>query len=203
MDRKTRGILVGMVLGDGHLQVSKDTRYKNSWKNIFVVKHSEKQRDYIRYKAELLHKHLGGKKPQVHEINNNGFPGYVLYKSDKYFRHLYRRMYKDRIKVITRKVLEMLTDEGLAIWYMDDGSLCAKKRGGKIHAFDLFLNTYCSEEECQEIVKFFKERYGIKFTVSKNKGKFRVRCGTKEARKFIEIVKPYIIPSMLYKVTMR
>ena len=33
--------------------------------------------------------------------------------------------------------------------------------------------------------------FGLKFTLKYNKGLYSIRCGTKSARKFIELIKPY------------
>lgn len=75
---------------------------------------------------------------------------------------------------------------------MDDGGLSQKKRNGKVHANDLILNTHLSKEENQVIIDYFKEEWDIHFTQIKNKNRYRLRCGTREARKFISIVEPYI-----------
>ena len=45
-------------------------------------------------------------------------------------------------------------------------------------------------------------RFDINFTKRFNKGSFTIRCGTFEARKFIDVVQPYIVPSMFYKINM-
>lgn len=38
---------------------------------------------------------------------------------------------------------------------MDDGCLFAKKRNGKIHAWELYLNTYLTDEKNQIIIDYF------------------------------------------------
>lgn len=82
---------------------------------------------------------------------------------------------------------------------MDDGSLVAKKRDGEIHAYDLTISTYCDLQSVNNIIDYFNQEYGITFTVKKNKDKFSVRCGTKQARKFLKIVSPHIVKCMEYK----
>ena len=83
---------------------------------------------------------------------------------------------------------------------MDDGNLAKKKKNGKIHAYELYLNTFVSDEENQTIIDYFKEVWNIKFSKVKNNGGYRLRCGTIEARKFINIIKEYVLPSMQYKI---
>lgn len=74
-----------------------------------------------------------------------------------------------------------------AVLYMDDGSLTAKKRNGKIHAYDLTISIYGEKEECQYLIDKLST-LGMKFTLKLNKGKYSIRCETKSARKFIQYV---------------
>jgi len=203
MNAIKRGVLIGLVLGDGHLRVCRDKRFPNSWHSEFSVTHRASQKEYIEYKAKLLHSILGGKLPKVSLVNNNGKPGYKIYKSHRYFRVLHGWIYKNGRKCFTEKILRWLTPQGIALWYMDNGCLSAKRRNGKVHAYELTLNTYVSEEENRIIAEYFAEAYGIVFTVSKSHGSYRIRCGTKEAKKFIELIRPYIIPCMEYKVAFK
>ena len=196
-------LLLAMSIGDGHLHVAKVKRWKNSWYQSIDIIHSIKQVAYLEHKVELLHKILGGKKPRIIEFNNNGYPGVKTTKSSRWFRYIHPRLYKNRKKVISRKILDKLTPKGIAIWYMDDGGLALKKRNGKIHARELMLNTGLTREENGVLVNYFNEVWKIRFTIAKNNSVTRLRCGTIEAKKFIEIVKPYIIPSMQYKVDMK
>ena len=159
--------------------------------------------EYLQYKANIINSILGGKKNDVKEINNNGYPGCIYSKGNKELKYIYNMIYKNGKKYINRKILDMLTPEGIAIWYMDDGSLYAKKRNGKIHAYEIVMSTYCDTiEEVDIIIEYFKEVWNIKFNVKKNKGKYSITCATKESRKFIEIVNPYVnkIDCMRYKV---
>ena len=199
MNKNNKGILIGMILGDAHLSQQRDKRYKYTQYSI-RMKHCLRQKEYLEYKADLLLSIFGGKKPNVREINNNGYHGCEMIKSDKYFKVLRKLIYPNNTKTISRRVLDYLNPQGIAIWYMDDGCLSPQKRNGKIHAYQLIINTYLSYEENQVIVDYFKEVWNINFTIVKDKGKSRIRCGTREARKFIEIVKPYIVLSMEYKI---
>lgn len=203
MKKEHKSILISLIIGDGCLYVKKDLRFANSWHSKLIIKHSVKQLEFLNYKVSLLHSIFGGKHPDIVNINNNGFPGIVATKSNKYFRVLKKFIYKNGKKNITKNILNFLTPQGLAIWYMDDGNLSLKKRDGKVHARELFLNTHLSVEENQVIIDYFSEKWGINFTQVKNNGLYRLRCGTKEAAKFIEIIKPYIVPSMLYKIDMK
>lgn len=197
MKNRKKAILIALAIGDGHIH--KDPKSKSC---KLIIKHSSKQREFIEYKRNLLHSLIGGKKPKLHNINNNGYPGIYFTKAHKYFRVIRKWLYKNKSKLITRYLLNKLTLEAIAIWYMDDGNLSSKKRNGKIHAYELFLNTHVSKEENQVIIDYFKEVWDIQFHQVKNKGSYRLRMSTREIRKFLPMIEKYIIPSMKYKCKM-
>lgn len=195
MNKREKSILTAICIGDGYIR--KDPKSKGC--HLSIV-HSIKQKPWILEKYSLLISILGGHKPKIVEFNNSGYPGIRFTKSHKYFRVLHKWLYKNGKKTISKNILNKLDEHGLAIWYMDDGGLSAKKKNGKIHAYDLFINTHISREENQIIIDYFSEKWGINFKPHKNKGFYRLRIGTMEARKFIRIIEPYIIPSMEYKI---
>lgn len=202
MNKKNKSILVGLSIGDGSIKKHINKKY-NSTSYYIAFTHGIKQYDYLQFKAKLVNKTLGGKQNQVIVINNNGYDGCRYQKAHKDLKSIYDLLYYNGKKKITRKVLDCLDDEAIAYWYMDDGSLYAQKRDGKIHAFSLVISTYCdTEEEINEIIKYFMEVWDIKFNIKRNKGKFSLTCNTKEIRKFLPIVTPYVskIPCMSYKI---
>lgn len=205
MERKLKkSILIALVLGDGHIYIHTNKRYPNAKPSYGIsFNHSAKQKEYLEYKVNLLHKALGGKKPLVTLFNNNGYPGVRASKAHKWFRYLRKVIYLNGAKTFRRALLNYLTPEGLAIWYMDDGNLSLKKRNGKIHSRELFLNTHLTREHNQIIIDYFREVWDVTFTQVKNRGWYRLRCGTHQAKKFIEIIKQHIIPSMFYKIDMK
>lgn len=187
---------MGMSIGDGYLAVDRRRRIENV---TLVMKHSIKQAAYLNHKADLLHKYLGGKRPSVREFDNSGFPGIRTEKTNKSFRIIRKWLYPDGKKKVSR-VLRWLTPHGLAIWYMDDGGLAIKKRNGLVHAVDLCINCQCKIDEAHTICDAIFTKFGIRFKPNLNNGNYRIRCGTIEARRFVEIVNEFIIPEMQYKI---
>ncbi len=140
-------------------------------------------------------------------VDNNGYGSYELRTKTYKFIKTYRRFLypSGRKKIDNRKLLEKLTPLGLAIWYMDDGGLSQKKRDGKVYANELMINTHLSKEENQVIIDYFQDVWGISFSQVRNRGFYRLRCGTKQARRFIDIVKPYVsqVTSMAHKLKLK
>jgi hypothetical protein len=201
MTREDKALLIGLVIGDGSLNVRRDKRWENSFHSQLNFTHSAKQRQYVEWKSKLLQTIFGGKAPKVTDINNNGYPGVRMSKSNKYFRVLKRYLYADNKKTIPLKALNRLTPKALAIWWMDDGCLYEKKRNGKTHAWELYLNTYLTDSENLVIIDYFKNKWDISWKLNRDKGKSRLRCSTVEGRKFLDIVRKHVleVPCMAYK----
>lgn len=187
-------ILLALSLGDGYIK--KDNRY-NSY--TLCISHCVKQFEYIKYKAKLI-SDITGDTVIPKYINNNGYGGYIFYKCIPILKFIKDILYPSGKKTISLPLLKELDDEGVAIWYMDDGSLNPKKHNGKIHGYELRIATYCTIEEAKDCITFFKERYDINFTYVFNKDKYYIRCGTLSARIFLKKLEPYIIGLMDYKL---
>jgi len=190
--RSLRSAVVGMVLGGAHLNPKQYT---------LEIRHNIRQKVYLRYKADLLAQ-LQQSSVQMIYFNEDGYSG-VRLETRKH--PLYRRLHKlfyglAREKVVTRKGLDYLDPRGIAIWYMDNGAISAKRRQGKIHAYELVLNTGFTRAESELISQYFSEVWEVQFGLSLNKGRWRLRMGTQQARKLADLIAPYIIPAMGYKI---
>lgn len=202
MDREKRGRLIGMVLGDGYVNTT-------NGKRELSVLHSLAQRDYCEHKAALVRQTLGGAF-NVREYANGPGGKYRAVKfvsSDAYWGNLKDWCYPHGVKTFTRKVLDMLTAEGIAIWYMDDGNARRNtNKEGWVKSVSSNIATMCSESECVVICDYFREVHGIEWKIRCRKGSpadraFFIECNTAESRKFAELIRPYVIESMLYKLS--
>ena len=115
-------------------------------------------------------------------------------------KYLINLFYPNDKKIISKEALNQLTLEGIAWWYMDDGSMSIKKIDGKPRGAEITLNTYLTAEENQTIIDFFQNQYNITWKLNKSRGKYRLRMGKKEGKKFFALIEPYIIDSMKYKI---
>lgn len=191
MKGEKKAMLIAMVIGDGYIH-KRDKTLK--------LCHSKKQEEYLVYKRDLLHSLLGGKKPVIreytHYLGDKGYQQVRLEKSHRYFRVLRNWMYPDKYKY-----LKYLTPQALAIWYMDDGSCVANNRypDGTCSSARTNLHLCTDKKTAEEVCKYFKETWDIKFTPFKEKGNYSIRCFHKEGKRFHKIIHPYVIPSMAYK----
>ena len=98
------------------------------------------------------------------------------------------------IKIIPLNIEEYLTPLALAIWFIDDGSLFNK--GAK-----LAIN-YFTFEEVNFLCKVLKRKYNIIATPNKygkDKGHI-IYIHNNSLKLFINIIKPYFLPSLYYKL---
>ena len=108
-------------------------------------------------------------------------------------------LYPNGKKEYTRQVLDLLDAQGLAIWFMDDGCIDRPVDKNPMGILNTCGHKPNGEEEVV-IQKYFEEVWNIKVSLNKNHGRYRIRMSNPEFKKFIEIIKPYIIPSLLYKI---
>ena len=204
MNRKNRGILVGMAIGDGYICKQGQSAYS------LRIEHSQKQIEYLEYKKRLLESIFGGRKINIYYRERYDRRTHSVYKQcsitkgNIYFKYLLKRLYPFGKKKYTRQILDYLTPEGIAIWYMDDGYIKSRisKKTNSISSCQTYISTYCSAKEAQIIVDYFKEVWDIHFSIHTRKktNSCTICANTAESVKFIELVAPYIIPSMNYKM---
>lgn len=207
MNIRDRGILYGMVIGDGNLYIATNNFGVKYTK--LTIGHSPLQEEYLKHKISLLHSILGGKEPKIYSYQGKNKSTGKLYtnlqtvKTNKYFKQMHRVIYPLGVKVYTRQVLNYLTNHGLALWYCDDGSIkLSKDAHGKVKSFSVTISTYCSREEAEIIKLWFQETYKItpKFDVDKRNNKYSIRFNSKDSKTFIGVVRPYVPDSMKYKL---
>lgn len=207
MNKRTRGILYGMAIGDGGIYLSKGQAADTA---RMIIGHGPKQLEYLEYKSWLLKSVLGGKGPKLYTYKSANkktgktYTNHQLYLNHKYFRQMHRVIYPQGTKVYSEKLLSYLTDQSLAIWFMDDGSgtVCKNSKTKKPCGCMTRLSTYCSKEEAELLRDWFNEKYQItpKFDVDKRNDKYSLRFNTKESREFASIVSPYVHQSLKYKL---
>jgi len=124
------------------------------------------------------------------------------------FTHLRKNIfYKEGKKKINQRILSQLTPFALAVWYMDDGSLRfqeSKRKEGKKGDRKLVLYTGgYSVKENKLIIDWFQKKHKIQWNLSSIRNQPLLYCGMREGLKFIELIKPYIHPTMKYKIDLK
>jgi recombination protein RecA len=206
MNKNDRSILLGMLLGDGCLKRKHHTK-KDGSESVYyeyVLCHSIKQKDYLEHKLNIFHRIMGGKRPSIHKEKSKLGESVRFSRCHKSFRILHKYLYsKNNKKYITERVLNYLTPEAIAIWYMDDGGVKPSFRpDGTVSSCQMILSTYCPPEEADLILGYFSSKWDIwgAKKLHKKSNSWYLVFNTKEGKKLEELISPYIIPSMSYKL---
>jgi len=178
-------VLYGSYLGDGSFQ-----EVGNGYR-IRVI-HGEKQKEYCEWKASIF----GSK---LEKIEKNGFAQTVAYRFNS------KTFYIDgSFDMPKKQVPEVLLNNinwlGLAIWYMDDGSIDQKtKTQLTFHVESLDMR------DVENLSKMLKDRFGIEnkiltyFRKDREKTYPIIRLNKEATLLFLDGVRPYIHKTLEYK----
>lgn len=197
INKESRDLLIALCIGNGTI----------SNNNVLKLSHSIKQEEYLKWKIKQLN-NCGlrncGIKSSTTGFNKGKTVCYTQLNIIPFIKLLRKIMYKP-VKNYT-KLINRLNDKGLAIWYLDNGSINNRvNKDGTYHGFYIRISTCLPKIQCEEIINALYNKFGVKFYTfhdGKREDSFSLCCGTKEGRKFLRIILPTVkeIPTMLYKV---
>jgi hypothetical protein len=197
---KQEEFVYAKLLGDGCITKSAHHNHYH-----FEFCHEEKQREYAVFGAEMLDG-WGTYSEKERERDPAVYKKYkwteCVFKSCNHeeFSRIKRHTHEYGRKIVNMEILDMLTDFGLAVWFMDDGH-CEKGNSG-------YLNTMSfTKEENDLIVEWLWSRFNIRSNVvaagkSRNGRNtlYRIRLVKSTWGHFCSIVEPHILPSLKYKL---
>ena len=101
----------------------------------------------------------------------------------------YDLFYRDGKKIIPDGL--KLSPLSLAVWFMDDGS---KSRSS------IYLNTQqFNKDEQFKLINLLKNQFGLDSTLNKDKIYYRIRIRTRSVKRFIGLVKEFVLEEFKYK----
>jgi len=173
-------VLVGLLLGDGAMRCKRNA--------LFEVNHCFAQRRYVEWKYELL-RNLVRTPPKLRSSNGNRLAFRFTTLSLPALTPYYRAFYQNGHKIVPDIALSPLA---LATWFMDDG--CKSRR-------TVYLNTQ-QFDICGQLnaIEMLERCFGIGASLNRDKAYFGIRIAGRSISRFLEIVRPYIIPEMQYKL---
>ncbi len=192
LNRFQRSILVGLLLGDGHLEtVTRDRTYR------LKVEHSLKQKEYVDWLyAEFADFIRNPPYTKTKTLNEKKFLsyGFTTYSSET-FRFYAQQYYNGRKKIIPKLFTKLIDPLALAIWFMDDGSFKS------IHHHTYIIHSVGYIKSDLEIVQnVLEKKFGIKVALHKQYDRWRIYVLSESAHAFKKLIEPHVIPSMKYKL---
>lgn len=195
-----KGFLTGLLIGDGSID-------KGVTKRAFSIKSIDKSfidkikleldsctpfKSYVKHTP--AHFSAGCSHKESWELRTQAHP---------YFNKIYHKFYDDyRHRRITKYVPKYLTPYGVAMWYMSDGYVClvGKTKGIiKNRRVDFATDRY-SKEEVTQLQKMLLHKFNIHCSVIIRGGCHRLRVKQCSYQNFINLIYPYLLPSMYYKI---
>lgn len=186
-----RELIIGLILGDGHLETQNGLTYR------LKVEHSIKQKEYVDWLYHNFSEWVNQsprarvKKSFDKEVTAYGFTTY----SSGLLRFYAQQFYLGKKKIIPKLIKKLLSPRSIAVWFMDDGSYKSKDhRTYIIHALGY------SKPELMLVIDALKKKFGINAGLHKQYDKWRIYVYSDSAQKFRELIEPYVIPEMKYKL---
>lgn len=177
-------ILVGSLLGDGTLR-----RQGNRLNALLEVNHAHKHKEYVDWKWQHFQMHSLtppkarlGKGPRIaYRFTTRSLPLFTKYHSWFYVNG------KKRIPPDLK-----LNPLSLAVWFMDDG---ARIRSA------YYLNTQqFTLPEQLFLQKLLLNIFGLTSALNRDKQYFRIRISTESSIKLQQLIEPYIVSCLRYKL---
>ncbi|OGN10127.1 MAG: hypothetical protein A3C64_00455 [Candidatus Yanofskybacteria bacterium RIFCSPHIGHO2_02_FULL_41_12] len=189
-------VLIGLLLGDGHLET------QNNGKTYRLkIEHTYWQKEYTDWLYQIF-KDWVLTAPQEKEQAVND----VLYKkywfstvSHGAFRFYAQQFYQNKHKILPKLIHKWLSPLAITVWFMDDGSLKSNR-----HRALIFNTQSFSKTEVLRLSKIMEDKFGIAMALRKQSRKteelYQLITIKDGAEKLAELIKPYILPSMKYKL---
>lgn len=181
----------GSLLGDLNLSNPNSNKRINS--RLAIVQ-CEKQKALFMKKVEILGDFMGSYKLTIPKPDPRTGKIYTSYrgnsKAHKVFTDIYNELYINGKKVVTKKFLEkIISPIALAFWFMDDGC-----KDGTI------ATNGFSYEEVAILKEWMLRKWNIHTTIHKNAHNYTLYINTESRLRFENLIDPYIISEMKYKL---
>jgi hypothetical protein len=187
--------LLGSILGDTHI---------NNY-GCLSISHSIKQKDYFLLKYQKLkdlnvlslHRQSTYYEYSHLDLRTNNVYTKLTITTLSHFLFLRNFFYPNGIKIVPKDLIPFFNAESLAFWYMDDGGR------NSIHGRGMSIDISCFTIWDQELLKNMMEtKFLCQVTFHRRSPKnTKLYIKTSSALHFCNLIRPYIIPSMLYKLT--
>ena len=190
-------VIVGSLLGDGTMRIGKGARNAN-----LKIEQGLAQKEYTEYKYSVL-KNLVLTEPKIssrYDSNRRKYPKSWWFRTVRhpFLTKIYKRFYTGNgyltgKKIIPEDIICDLNPQSLAIWIMDDGSYNKGIIDISTYSFTLI--------EVKILEKAIFEKFGIQMVHHKDRDKgFRMYANKSETSKIVDLIRPYIIYPMEYKI---
>jgi len=196
LNSKQKSLIIGSLLGDGTMWLGKNAKNVN-----FKVEQGLVQKEYVFWKYNILKRFVFTEPKLSYRYNEKGkYPKSWWFRTIRHpiFTKIYNEFYtgkehKTGKKIIPKNLESDMDPLVLAVWIMDDGSYSKKRIDISTYSFTL--------KEIHLLQNILKKVFNIESCYHKDRNiGFRMYFDTKNTKKVIKTIYPYIIPTMMYKI---
>ena len=197
-----KSALIGIILGDASMVQP----------NMLYIRHGARQLDYVNEKVDFLKDYMEPVSLR-NSIDKKGYKYRYAYYCNQKLPYFYGIIYKKGRKVITLELLNHFDEISLSFFYMDDGSLSLRKYKnkngnwtGSYKSREIYLCTHSFDpNEVKMFIRMLRDKFGLRFRTTLDKGHSRIWCNTKNTKKMIEIIRPVVsqFKTMSYKLDLK
>jgi len=207
LTQRQKEILYGSMLGDA----------KQASLSSVAFKQGEKQKDYLLWKYREFE----------NVASKNSLKSFTVldprsgqeHTSWQFYTHANTDVeacvdifYQNGKKDISQPILDQLTALSVAVWFMDDGKTDFHHRHikGKMHQINpecMFCTESFSKEGCELACRWFRETWGLSAYLRTRKLSngtgYRICIRSPDTDKFFDVIRPYVLPLFMYKISYR
>lgn len=175
MTKDQRSVIIGSLLGDGHIS---PILYRNTY---FSKKQTRRRREYLEWHFKMLSPYSSRLFDVQQPLGDKVFELSIFRTHfDPVFTKLRKVWYPDWEKRLPVRL--KLDGLSIAIWYCDDGYNDVSRRTVKFAAQSFTM------KECQRLSRELG-KFGIEANVTKNR---EIRIRTSSYLRFVKLVTPYV-----------
>ena len=187
-NKECQDVVLGTILGDGYLYP----------KGILQVEHARKDHQYVLWKHQKMSEIVSGPISSVIRLDKRN--GKKTYSSRFYTKPVfseYRTLfYPNKKKIVPNNINQLLIRPlALATLFMDDGGKGGNTSKGMVFNFSGF-----DKSDQEKLRKCLLINFNLHTHFHKTGNTQQLYIPTNENQNFLDIVSPYVIPSMRYRL---
>lgn len=178
--------------------------YYNGKNAKFMINMKSEHKDYLNWVKNTMSNITSVQIKDLPNYNKDGFNrkplSCVWTKTHPYFTRIRERVYISNHKVIDPHMLTLMDAEALAIIFMTDGSSSLDNRWSNPHCkIDLCTKGF-SYADNMSLSKSIYNKLNIRSNIHRHNKYWYLNIPAKDHIKFVDTIKPYIVPSFFYKL---
>ncbi len=179
-------VFLGCLLGDSNIKNAYSSKDGSPTRRSVDFYNGPAQRDYFNLKTKVL-------LPFISNVRKDNQVMRAHIRSSEIVHEWTGRALVDGRRRPTPEIIKKLEPLGLAIWYMDDGSIKHDPRCREAAGWSCVINRQNIGEEVRDAVN---KRFGLQFSCQK-KG---LGVSGAKADCFFDLIAPFVPPCMAYKL---